>query len=121
MTDKQKEAIKILNELWYVSHNDGLAKLRDEDYYLLLECVLDNNKHHNDYPTDKQWEDYFKNRNRETPSPTDKITIIPCNGSICTNPFHDCVNCPRQFSGGNYTTTTNKVEEQPTNKVEVQQ
>ena len=67
MTDKQKEAIKILNELWYVSHNDGLAKLRDEDYYLLLECVLDNKKHYNldNYPTKKQWEEIFKKREME--------------------------------------------------------
>ena len=33
-------------------------------------------------------------------------------GGICTNPFHDCIGCPRQFGGGNYTITTNKVEEQ---------
>lgn len=26
---------------------------------------------------------------------------------VCTNPFHDCINCPRQFgSGGTYTTNT---------------
>lgn len=32
----------------------------------------------------------------------------PCfNNGPCTNPFHDCINCPRQFSGGTYTTTTN--------------
>ena len=28
-------------------------------------------------------------------------------GGPCTNPFHDCINCPRQFSSsGTYTTTT---------------
>ena len=26
---------------------------------------------------------------------------------ICTNPFHDCINCPRQFGSGGYTTSTN--------------
>ena len=41
MNDKQKKALKVLNELWYVSHNDGLSKLRDEDYYILVECILD--------------------------------------------------------------------------------
>lgn len=25
-------------------------------------------------------------------------------GGPCTNPFHDCINCPRQFSGGTITT-----------------
>jgi len=119
MTDKQKKALKIINEMWYATRNDGLANLSDENYYLLLEFVLDNNKYHNNYPTDKQWEDYFKNR--ENPSSIDKISVIPCNGSICTNPFHDCINCPRQFGGMNYTITTSKVEEQLTNKVEKQE
>jgi len=27
-------------------------------------------------------------------------------GGPCTNPFHDCVNCPQQTSGGTYITTT---------------
>ena len=25
---------------------------------------------------------------------------------ICTNPFHDCINCPRLFSGNGTTTST---------------
>lgn len=25
-------------------------------------------------------------------------------GGPCTNPFHDCVNCPRQFTGGTIST-----------------
>lgn len=104
MTDKQKQAIKILNHLW--NANGGLMVLKEEEYFTLLECVLDNNKHHNDYPTDKQWEDYFKNR--------DKTPLAQCvlPDGVCTNPFHDCIGCPRQFDSGNYITTTNKVEEQ---------
>ena len=27
-------------------------------------------------------------------------------GGPCTNPFHDCINCPHQDSGGTYTTNT---------------
>ena len=45
------------------------------------------------------------------------IRIVPMNvppwhptcfeGGPCTNPFHDCINCPRHFSSsGTYTTTT---------------
>ena len=32
----------------------------------------------------------------------------PCyaKDGICTNPFHDCVNCPRQFGGGGQWTTS---------------
>lgn len=33
-------------------------------------------------------------------------------GGTCTNPFHDCVNCPRQFGDWNYTTPTDLKEEQ---------
>lgn len=25
-------------------------------------------------------------------------------GGPCTNPYHDCINCPRQFSGGTIST-----------------
>lgn len=31
----------------------------------------------------------------------------PCyapNG-VCVNPFHDCINCPKMFGGGGYTTS----------------
>ena len=33
---------------------------------------------------------------------------LPCfaEGGICSNPFHDCINCPRQGSGGYWTTST---------------
>ena len=32
---------------------------------------------------------------------------------LCMNPFHDCINCPRQSSGaGTWVSTSNKVEEQ---------
>ena len=106
MTDKQKKALKILNELWYVSRNDGLANLSDENYYLLLEFVLDNNKYHNDYPTDKPWEDYPMNR--------DRTPLVQCYApdGVCTNPFHDCIGCPRHFGGGATFTTTDLKEEQ---------
>ena len=97
MTDKQKKALEILNELWYVSRNDGLAKLRDEDYYLLLEVVLDKEENGQEF----------------------KIITTPTYGSSpncadpqmpCTNPFHDCVNCPWQF--GTATTTMNGIKEE---------
>ena len=32
-------------------------------------------------------------------------------GGVCTNPFHDCINCPRQSSVV-WTNTSDKVEEQ---------
>ena len=32
---------------------------------------------------------------------------VPCYASngVCVNPFHDCINCPKMFGGGGYTTT----------------
>ena len=37
----------------------------------------------------------------------------PCfGGNICTNPFHDCINCPRLGASGGYivtTTSTNSI------------
>ena len=30
-----------------------------------------------------------------------------CDGTHCTNPFHDCINCPYMFGSGGTITTTN--------------
>ena len=30
-------------------------------------------------------------------------------GGICTNPFRDCIDCPRRFGDGNTTITTNTI------------
>lgn len=37
-------------------------------------------------------------------------------GGQCTNPFHDCVNCPRVFSGNDTTISTDGTNLQPSNK-----
>lgn len=37
-------------------------------------------------------------------------------GGTCTNPHHDCINCPRTYTNGTYTAATNPVE--PTMKEE---
>lgn len=110
MTEKQKKALKVLNELWYISHNDGLAKLRDEDYYLLVECILDND---NDYPTDKEWKDYFKKNIVNVPF----VRTVPfpeCYSpdGVCSNPHRDCINCPRIFGNGGITITTTDLKEE---------
>lgn len=98
MTTDQKQAIMVLMNLYNNNHIDK------EQYFLLLDFVIDNKRHFNGL-TEEQWEDYFKNRDR-TP-----LAQCASHDGVCTNPFHDCVNCPRQFSGGIYTTTINKVEE----------
>lgn len=36
----------------------------------------------------------------ETPHPYPAFPDnFPCDGTTCTNPFHDCINCPRRFVG----------------------
>ena len=89
MTTDQKQAIMVLMNLYNEEHID------EEQYFLLLDFVISDTKD-------------------ESPSSTDVVRIVPCSDPKmpCTNPFHDCVNCPRQFGGGIYTTTTNKAEEQ---------
>ena len=40
--------------------------------------------------------------------PSNPTTWPPCYfGGPCTNPHHDCINCPRQETTGPYTTDTN--------------
>jgi hypothetical protein len=64
-------------------------------------------------------EDYMKlskERLAELLAERDSKPIIPIpigasrpgcyGGGVCTNPFHDCINCPRQSSDGIWTTNT---------------
>ena len=46
------------------------------------------------------------------PNPN-QSSFLPCflPGGICTNPFHDCVNCPRQFGSGGGTYSTNTFQQ----------
>lgn len=37
-------------------------------------------------------------------------------GGPCTNPFHDCIDCPRLFSGNGTTISTDGTNLQPLNK-----
>ena len=78
MTKKQKQAVKILNGLW--NNNGGLMKLSEEEYFLLLECVLG--------------EEEPKVYSHTTPL---KVPMLQCyeEDGICTNPFKDCINCPK--------------------------
>ena len=38
MTEKQKQAIKLLNSLW--NANGGMMRIGEEDYFLLMEFVV---------------------------------------------------------------------------------
>ena len=42
----------------------------------------------------------------KTVIPPNDYRTIYCDGSHCTNPFRDCVNCPNQFGSGDTVTTT---------------
>lgn len=101
MTDKQKQAIKILNGLW--NANGGIMKLSEEEYFLLLEYVLGGEEPKTYSPT--------------TPLrvniPHERTASLQCyepNG-VCTNPFHDCVNCPKIHGGGAETFTSTNIKD----------
>ena len=52
-------------------------------------------------------EELAKNENAIKPFDFPSFGRDDCfHGGPCTNPFHDCVNCPRQFSGNGTTITT---------------
>lgn len=93
MTDKQKQAVKILNGLW--NNNGGLMKLSEEEYFLLLECVLGSEEPKTYSPT--------------TPLKVPTLECYEPNG-VCTNPFHDCINCPKIHGGGAGTFTLTNIK-----------
>ena len=39
---------------------------------------------------------------------------LPCcaSGGVCTNPFHDCINCPRRGNDGYVTTTDTNLKKE---------
>ena len=85
MTDKQKEAIMLLMDLYNKDHIHG------KEYFLLLECVIgDSNKELKEVRIPfVQWQPQCCEPN-----------------GVCTNPFHDCINCTKQFGSGGTTITT---------------
>ena len=87
MTQKQKDAIKILNRIREVC---SAGVLSEEDYMTILEGIVDGGTQ-NDYI-----------------SIMPKTNSIPCfeKDGVCTNPFHDCIGCPRRFTTGGWATDT---------------
>lgn len=45
--------------------------------------------------------------NISNPNTTPSLECYYNPNGKCTNPFHDCVNCPRQWGSGGTITTTN--------------
>lgn len=100
MTERQKEAVKILNGLW--NTNGGLMKLSEEEYFLLLECVLGG-------------EENTKWISRTILSDVPTLQCYEPNG-VCTNPYHDCINCPKIHGGVVGTFTTTNIKYNDTNR-----
>ena len=62
-------------------------------------------------------EEWSKKENTLVPFDFPSLGVADCyHGGKCTNPFHDCVGCPRQFSGNGTTITTDGTNLQPLNK-----
>ena len=52
-----------------------------------------------------------------------KRSDIPCDGTHCTNPQMDCINCPRRYYSGSapFAATFNTASAENNDKVEVKQ
>lgn len=90
MTDKQEKAIQVLLRL------TQSKSITDEEYILLLDFIV---------------------ANKEQTTTIPFVQRQPCTNpdGTCTNPFHDCINCPKTFDSGKGTwtsTDTNKVAQQ---------
>ena len=62
-------------------------------------------------------EEWSKKENTLKPFDFPSLGMDDCyHGGQCTNPFHDCINCPRLFSGNGTTISTDGTNLQPLNK-----
>lgn len=92
MTEQQKQAITFINELRY-----DRKVITHEEYFLLLEGVLGGEEPKTYSPT--------------TPLKVPTLQCYEPNG-VCTNPFHDCINCPKIHGGGAGTFTSTNIKKQ---------
>lgn len=89
MTDRQKEAIEILNKI-----KDSMGEsLTEKEYIIILEAI---------------WDSEMKPIQIQPIPFNIPAYQLPCYhpDGICINPQRDCVNCPKQGNNG-YTWTTN--------------
>ena len=99
MTDKQKEAIKILNKIKekWCNPSSGHTYLSEKEYMTILEAIWDND---------------VKDKIQIQPIPFNIPSYqLPCYhpDGVCINPQKDCVNCPKQGTyGSTWTTNTFK-------------
>jgi hypothetical protein len=62
-------------------------------------------------------EEWSKKENTLKPFDFPSLGRDDCyHGGPCTNPFHDCIDCPRLFSGNGTTISTDGTNLQPLNK-----
>ena len=83
MTEKQKKAVKILNSLW--NANGGMMRINEEEYFILLDCVLDR----------EEPKVYSPTTPLRVNIPHERTASLQCyeKDGVCTNPFKDCINC----------------------------
>lgn len=95
MTDKQKEAIKVLNKISFPYADNVIS---EEEYMAILEAIWDS--------------DDVKDKVQVQPIPFNIPAYqIPCYhpDGVCINPQKDCINCPKQGNyGSTWTTNTAK-------------
>ena len=91
MTDRQKEAIKVLNKI-----KDSMGEsLTEKEYITILEAIWDSETKPIQIQSFPFVPDY----------------LLPCYhpDGVCINPQKDCVNCPKQGSYGS-TWTSNTIK-----------
>lgn len=104
---REKDGIITISE-------DVLQKMLDDKYKEGYECCQERDKeriikaHLEGFA---EGQEHADKRNREANSfhfPMYGSFVPPCHlGAPCTNPHHDCINCPRQGATGLYTIDTN--------------
>lgn len=96
MTDKQKEAIKILNRIRKTS---SAGVLSEEEYMTILEAIWDND---------------VKDKVQIQPFPFVPSYQLPCYhpDGVCINPQRDCINCPKQGTYGSTWTSNTTINKE---------
>lgn len=92
MTDKQREAVKILNKIKFIMGES----LTEEEYITILEAI---------------WDSEMKPIQIQ-PFPFTSYPL-PCYhpDGVCINPQRNCINCPRQENYGSTWTTNTSIKE----------
>ena len=118
LSEFQKAVEKILLTTVHGAEINSYVREKSAELLELAKKELENGKWIQEIKSKAHLDGYAKGQkdaeeryNKETAyhiTPFNPTTWPPCFcGGPCTNPHHDCINCPRQETTGPYTTDTN--------------